>query len=123
MKRFKNNERIVVLGAIFNGVEDIMLHERNGEPKNGVYVGADCKCYPCFDSSDWLYENRRYWNFVFAESKEELAGKLALLNKSGLRDCNYNKLTEKLHPMAYWEGDTMHDLFLTEGKGNDDLTD
>ena len=27
---------------------------------------------------------------------------------------NYSKLTEELHPMAYWGGDTNHDVFLTE---------
>ncbi len=27
---------------------------------------------------------------------------------------NYNKLTGKLHPMAYRQGDKYHDVFMTE---------
>ena len=31
-----------------------------GEPKEGVYVGVISERYPCFDSHDYAYENRRY---------------------------------------------------------------
>jgi len=114
MKRLKNNETIVVLGASFNGVKDMIEHARKRMPKDGVYVGEDSQHYPCFDSEDYLYESRYYTNLVFAESREELDKKLGILKRMSQLSCNYNKMTGKLHPMAYWEGDSHHDVFLTD---------
>ena len=50
MKRLNNNETIVVLGASFNGVKEMIEHARKRMPKEGVYVGEDSHLYPCFDS-------------------------------------------------------------------------
>ena len=58
-------------------------------------------------------ENRYYTNLVFANSLEEIDEKLRILNQVE-RYGNYNKLTAELHPMAYWQGDTCHDVLLTE---------
>ena len=114
MKQVKNNETIEVLGASFNGVKDMIEHARTRIPKDGVYVGEDSQLYPCFDSGDSMYENRYYSNFIFAESREELYVKLCILKQMEQLSCNYNKLTGELHPMCYWEGDTCHDVFMTE---------
>ena len=113
MKRFKNNETIEVLGASFNGVKDMIEHARKRIPKDGVFVGEDSQHYPCFDSEDYMYENRYFTNLVFAKSIEEIDEKLLIL-KQVERYGNYNKLTAELHPMAYWQGDTCHDVLLTE---------
>ena len=113
MKKYKNNETIVVLGASFNGVKDMIEHARRRKPKDGVYVGEDSHLYPCFDSEDYMYENRYYTNLVFAKSLEEIEEKLRIL-KQVERYGNYNKLNSELHPMAYWQGDTCHDVLLTE---------
>lgn len=64
MKKVKNNETIVVLGASFNGVKDMIEHARKRIPKDGVYVGEDSELYPCFDSEDSMYENRYFTNMV-----------------------------------------------------------
>lgn len=114
MKRLKHNEVIEVWGVSFNGVKDAIEHARRGMPKGGVYVGEDSEHYPCFDSEDYLYEDRYYTNLVFAESQVELDRKLGILKEMNQVKCNYNKLTEKLHPMAYWEGDIYDYVFLTE---------
>ena len=113
MKKYKNNETIVVLGASFNGVKDMIEHARKRIPKAGVYVGEDSQLYPCFDSEDYMYENRYYTTLVFAKSLEEIDEKLRILNQVE-RHGNYNKLNCELHPMAYWQGDTHHDVLLTE---------
>ncbi len=115
MKKFKNDETIEVLGVAFEGVRDMLIHALEHNPKKGVYVGEDSQRYPCFDSFDYATENRYYTNIVFAKSQEELDEKMAILKEMGPTAHNYNKLTEKLHPMAYWEGDSRHDVFLTEG--------
>lgn len=109
-----NNETIEVLGASFDGVKDMIEHARKGMPKDGVYVGEDSQPYPCFDSEDYLYEDRYYTNLVFAKSREELKRKLGILKRMNQQKCNYNKLTSELHPMAYWEGDAWDCIYLTE---------
>lgn len=114
MRRINKNEEIVVLGVAFNGVKDIIRHAVDNEPKDGVYVGEDSEFYPCFDSYDRMHENRFFWNFVFATSEEELKEKLASLKGMDQLRGNYDKLTVKLHPMAYWQGDTCHDVILTD---------
>ena len=113
MKKYMNNETIVVLGASFDGVKDMVEHARKRKPKNGVYVGEDSHLYPCFDSEDYMSENRYFTNLVFAKSIEEIDEKLRRL-KQVERHGNYNKLNCELHPMAYWQGDTHHDVLLTE---------
>ena len=114
MKQLKNNETIEVLGASFNGVKDMIEHARKRIPKDGVNVGEDSLHYPCFDSEDYIYENRYFTNLVFAKSLDELDKKLGILKQMSQLSCNYNKLTVELHPMAYWQGDTHHDVLLTE---------
>lgn len=113
MKKYKNNETIEVMGASFNGVKDMIEHARKSVPKNGVYVGEDSKLYPCFDSEDYKYENRYFTNLVFGKSMEEIDKKLRILKQVETYG-NYNKLSGELHPMAYWQGDTCHDVLLTE---------
>ena len=114
MKRFKSNGAIEVLGVTFNGVKDMIKHARDSVSKEGVYVAEDSQRYPCFDSSDAMYENRYYTNLVFARSKDEMIRKLNRLKCKIGTGCNYNKLTATLHPMIYWEGDFHDDVFLTE---------
>ena len=113
MKRLKNNETIQVLGASFNGVKEMIEHARKRMPKDGVYVGEDSQLYPCFDSEDYMSEDRHFTNLVFGSSQEEIDKKLNILNQVE-RYGNYNKLTVELHPMAYWQGDTCHDVLLTD---------
>lgn len=114
MRQLKQNETIVVMGASFNGVKDMVEHARKRIPKDGVYVGEDSQLYPCFDSEDYMYENRYFTNLVFAKSLEEIDKKLRILTQMSQLSCNYNKLTDELHPMAYWQGDTCHDVLLTD---------
>ena len=114
MKKYKNNEPIEVLGVSFNGVKDMIEHARKRIPKDGVYVSEDSELYPCFDSEDYMYENRYFTNLVFAKSPDELDRKMRILTQMSQLSSNYNKLTAELHPMAYWEGDTHHDVILTE---------
>lgn len=114
MRAYKYNDTIEVLGASFNGVKEMIEYARKKDPKDGVYVGEDSQSYPCFDSSDYLYENRRYTNLVFATTRQELELKLKRLSGMRVLGSNYRKLTGALHPMLYWEGDRFFDVLLTE---------
>lgn len=99
------NRKIIVFGVSFSGVDEIMMYARKNEPKEGVFVGVDSQAYPCFDSSDYAYENRRFWNFIFAKTQAELNDRLVALENIKVGG-NYNKLACDLNPMVYWGGDT-----------------
>ena len=114
MKEYDSEYSIEVLGAIFNGVSGLIKYSSEGIDNDGVYVGCDCERYPCFDSEDYDSENRCFWNFVFAKDKDVLAEKLEQLKRIDWKR-NYNKITEQLHPMAYWQGSKYYKVLLTEG--------
>lgn len=102
--KIDQNRRIIVFGVSFGGVNEILMYALKNRSKEGVFVGEDSQLYPCFDSSDYAYEHRHFWNFVFAKTQAELEGKLDALKhiKAG---GNYNKLTSDFYPMVYWGGD------------------
>lgn len=114
MKTLKSNEPITVLGVTFDGIEDIIQCALEKKAKQGIYVGCDSEGYPCFDSYDYASERRSYWNFVFAPDVSELDRKLSVLKGMKPVDSNYNKLTDELHPMAYWRGDSYFPVYLTD---------
>lgn len=113
MKTIKSTQPFYVLGVKFENVPEAILYAINGWTKNGIYVGEDAKRYPCFDSEDYVSEDRFFWNIVFARSKEELDRKLVEL-KSVSPQTNYNKFSETLAPMVYWGGDSIYDVIATE---------
>lgn len=113
MQKVNVNDSFRVFGVKFENINEVIRYAIDGTPKNGVYVGEDSQRYPCFDSEDYATENRYYWNFVFAHSKGELQQKLDNIKNRRELQCNYNKFTEELAPMVYWEGDTNHSVFLT----------
>lgn len=114
METIGYNKKITVFGVTFDNIRDVINHAISGEPNNGVYVGEDAEHYPCFDYEDYATENRFYWNFVFSTSKTDMQKKLAVLKEMQPLKANYNKLTQQLHPMAYWGGDTHEKVYVTE---------
>ena len=103
------NREITIFNVEFNGIEEIKEYALKGVAKDGVYVAEDSQIHPCFDSSDFAYENRSFWNFIFARNREELERKIKILKSIHYKD-NYKKLTGKLAPMAYWEGDPYYSI-------------
>ena len=88
------NRKITIFDVEFNGIEEIKEYALKGVAKDGVYVAEDSQSYPCFDSSDFAYENRSFWNFIFARNREELERKNKILKSIHYKD-NYKKLTGK----------------------------
>lgn len=113
IKKIDNNGNITVYGVTFHGFSDLKTYALSGRPKEKVYVGEDSKSYPCFDSSDYAFENRCYWNFVFARSKGELESKLDSLRRFQANG-NYYKLNSEIYPMAYFGGDDNMPIEVTE---------
>ena len=109
-----NKERkIEIYGVCFSGVSELKKVALSKNPKNGVYVGVKMERYPCFDSSDYAYENRYYTHFVFARSKEELKLKLDALNNLE-KHKGIDKRESILAPMVYWNGDTNDPMVVPE---------
>ena len=113
MKTIKNTNSFYVLGVKFENIHEAIFYAIKEMAKNGIYVGKNAKRYPCFDSEDYASEDRFFWNIVFARSKEELNRKLIEL-KSVSPQTDYNKISETLAPMIYWEGDSIYDVIATE---------
>ena len=75
------HDDVEILGQVFHGLKDIMAHVemsqsvgssckpsvREPEVTSRVHVGELWMSYPCFDSSDFLYENRTYQNYILRE--------------------------------------------------------
>lgn len=113
MIEVNKERRIEVYGVCFGGVSELKKVALSRKPKNGVYVGVQMERYPCFDSSDYAYENRYYTHFVFARSKEELELKLDVLNNPG-KYKDIDKRGTILAPMVYWNGDTDDPMVVPE---------
>ena len=113
MKTIKNTNSFYVLGVKFENIQEAIEYAIKGLNKDGVLVGKDAERYPCFDSEDYASEDRFFWNIVFAQSKEGLNRKLTELENVSPQT-NYNKFSEALAPMVYWEGDNIYDVIATE---------
>ena len=64
MKTIKNTNSFYVLGVKFENIQEAIFYAIKEMTKNGIYVGKDAKRYPCFDSEDYVSEDRFFWNIV-----------------------------------------------------------
>lgn len=130
IKEIKKEDTFEIAGHSFNGLEDLekavevetkitnsigerYIRELNPEkPIKGLHVLRLYEPYPCFDSSDRLYENRRYQNYFFSEKpfSEEEINRLAELPCQ----INYCMVNEELDsnelPAIYFGGSSYHKL-------------
>ena len=89
-------------------------HEQPANPVPGLYVGLIYEPYPCFDASDYAYENRRYWNFFFSDKPvtEEVLNTLAAMPHRGNYRYVHEDMAELAVPALYWGGDRSDNLLL-----------
>lgn len=78
-------------------------------PKNriqNVHVLEILQRYPCFDSSDYAYEDRYFTNYFFSEQPftKDVIFKLALLPYKGICELDINELPESF-PHIYYVGE------------------
>lgn len=134
IKRFSSKDKIEILGHVFNGLEDIekatevetrlsnSIGERYIRKRNpeilipGLHILKIYEPYPCFDSSDFIYENRRYCNYFF--SKEPFTNEMInYIADSGWSDnyCLIKKdMDEKITPAVYFGGSSWNDLIVVK---------
>ena len=119
------HDDFTLLGHTFHGLEDMESYMRPQEgEKQDVFVNRVIESYPCFDSSDYLYENRFFRNYIvrkhpIGEEEEERLEKLPSWD-------NYNKVTEQIPddmlPVVYYKGDGDFMLVATAKENNDSQT-
>ncbi len=119
------HDDVEILGQVFHGLQDIQAHvemsqsvgssckpsKREPSKMGKVHVGELWMSYPCFDSSDFLYENRTYQNYILRkhpitfEDMERLRKLPSGMNAQRLSP----SVPEDMLPMVYYvgDGDTM----------------
>ncbi|MCH5319355.1 MAG: hypothetical protein J1E38_06560 [Paramuribaculum sp.] len=127
IKELGQDAKIEILGHTFDGLQDIESAveitarvrpdffgdrriERNviGIDPEGIHVLDLYMPYPCFDSSDFLYENRKYHNYFFSKEPftdkdiERIAGAPMKMNYCLVHE----EMDENLLPAVYFCGDS-----------------
>jgi hypothetical protein len=119
------HDDVEILGQVFHGLQDISAYVemsqsvgssckpsvREPVKKGRVHVGELWMSYPCFDSSDFLYENRTYQNYILRERPITFEDMERLRNlPSGMNAQRLSpSVPEDMLPMVYYvgDGDTM----------------
>ncbi len=117
------HDDVKILGHVFHGLDDIKSHvemslydehfscgdPQSCEPKSEcmVHVGELWQRYPCFDSEDYMYENRSYQNYIFRFHKITKFNMRMLAYLPGWYNCKRVSwlLPWWYLPMVYYEGD------------------
>lgn len=130
-----NDGKIEILNHVFKGIEEIskavevrgrVTPDFRGErdftevrpetPVEGLHILELYQPYPCFDSSDSLYENRMYSNFFFSTTpfSEERINEIINLKKT----TNYRMVNEDMDmdflPAIYFQGDSRYNLIVAK---------
>ncbi|MDE6575689.1 MAG: hypothetical protein K2L84_10225 [Muribaculaceae bacterium] len=89
-------------------------HQQPLKPIPGLCVALIYEPYPCFDASDYAYENRKYWNFFFSNSPitDEMMNRLAEMPCQSDFQYVYQDMEEFALPALYWRGDSADNMLL-----------
>lgn len=90
-------------GQVYKGIEAIKQADGNGT------VFSSCQLFPCFDSSDYAYENRYFRNYWFCGQDPSARAVVQSLEAKGNHCCIGEHLPKEALPMVYYEDerDTM----------------
>lgn len=105
-RQLPSDYTISVNGVVFEGINDIKDYWRRQTDTSHPYIVERSQRFPCFDSSDYAYENRYFWNFLFCHSKKEAERKELIMAqlRQGDNFCLVNEdLPADMRPMLYYE--------------------
>lgn len=119
------HDDVKILGHVFHGLGDILAYVEMSkcdggitdaykcehDKKGKVHVGELWMSYPCFDSSDFMCENRSYQNFIFRDrpiTSSDLRRLEQLPTHMNAQRLDAS-VPEEMLPMVYYvgDGDTM----------------
>lgn len=105
----KEIESAVELSGSISGIRYDVSNRRNPEVVvPGIHIAEVWESYPCFDSEDRMYENRRYQNYFFSNVPFTVSTLRKILSRcrSG---CNYQYVNSDMPvefaPAVYYVGD------------------
>jgi hypothetical protein len=101
---------LLVDGVVFEGIDAIKEYWRIQTDSSQPYIIERSQRFPCFDSSDYAYENRYFWNFLISRSKQEADKKAKSMEQLEIVGGNFRLVTENLpadmRPMVYYEDES-----------------
>lgn len=101
--RMPKDAALTFNGQVYKGIEAIKQADGNG------IVFSSCQLFPCFDSSDYAYENRYFRNYWFCGQDPSARAVVQSLEAKGNHCCIGEHLPKEALPMVYYEDerDTM----------------
>ncbi|WP_195660086.1 hypothetical protein [Bacteroides nordii] len=106
--RLSCDAEIVVNSHVYRGIFDLKSQGRNSDSS----VSSRCQLFPCFDSSDYMYENRYYRNFWFCMQDSEEWKTISTLKEPSGEYCFLNEaLPSEALPMVYYKDEDKTMLF------------
>jgi len=110
IQAYLTDQTFEVAGHPFDGFQD--MKNLVGNDLGDVYIKEECELYPCFDSSDYKYENRFYQYYFFRPCPKKEDEKLEI-PRSGSLDHSESLPMEQL-PLVYYNGEGQHLLVITK---------
>ena len=107
--RLPKDSTLTFNGQVYQGIEAIKQADGNGA------VFSACQLFPCFDSSDYAYENRYYRNYWFCGQDPSARAVVQSLKAKGNPCCIGEDLPKEALPMVYYEDDWATLLAAYEG--------
>jgi|WetSurMetagenome_2_1015567.scaffolds.fasta_scaffold177655_2 hypothetical protein len=88
------------------------------QDKYGNYVLCKCEPYPCFDSSDRVFEDRFYRSYLICSSKDELIEKYNYIMKYNPGCCADDYTPSLLAPLIFVDDGKSTICIMTESDKN-----
>lgn len=95
--RMPKDTALTFNGKVYKGIEAIKQADGNGT------VFSVCRLFPCFDSSDYAYENRYYRNYWFCGQDSSARAIVQSLEARGNHCYISEHLPKEVIPMVYYE--------------------
>lgn len=105
--RLPRDAEFTVKGHVYRGVND--LKRQANIPDSSVIDRSHL--FPCFDSSDYMYENRYFHNFWFCKQDPEMSEQITLLRDQGGHCFLNENLPQEALPMVYYADEEKTLLF------------
>lgn len=110
LRQIPSDCTLSICGVVFEGIDAIKDYWRNQTDSSQPYIIERSQRFPCFDSSDYAYENRYFWNFLICHSKEDADKKAKSMEQLKVVGGNFRLVSENLpadmRPMVYYEDES-----------------
>lgn len=110
LRQIPSDCTLTICGVVLEGIDSIKDYWRNQTDSSQPYIIERSQRFPCFDSSDYAYENRYFWNFLICHSKQDADKKAKSMEQLEVVRGNFRLVSENLpadmRPMVYFEDES-----------------